>query len=371
MNQHRMRRLIGLAVIAVVCLASPHIASAQGELPNRADAVVVAELESGRQTGHALSFTLSIVRTLKGNLAPGTTISVSGSAGDSRDGSLGGHYGLWFLKEAGGQWALIPAFSSNVSLDYSGYLPLSKTASPAGIATKSPPATLADRMAAELATAMLNHPTPSQIYKLAWGMLRCGQSAFIQQLYGTLAASADPDLRFFGETGFWGGAGEVQGLADMAGNVQVIPQLHTGSFVVTSICGARSTDPGAIRSLGTIAASTDERLERCAAMALDFIHTRDTLPFLAQLLGSSDAKTREYAIQGLSRFVDNLPIQNANNIPNGGSLVAQGTTPYRTAETDQYSLSRGWLDGRDDAPYLQFWKTWWAATKDKIAASAP
>ena len=101
-------------------------------------------------------------------------------------------------------------------------------------------------------------------------------------------------------------------------------------------------------------------------MALDFIHTRDTLPFLAQALDGTDPNTRELAMQGLSRFVDNLPIQTQYNVTNGKALVAQGATPYRTADTDKYSLSRGSLGSANEAEYLQFWKSWWTAMKDEL-----
>lgn len=98
------------------------------------------------------------------------------------------------------------------------------------------------------------------------------------------------------------------------------------------------------------------------------LHTREALPFLAQLLDSKDAKVRESAIQGLSRFVDNLPIPTTQTVANGKALVPQGPTPYRTLETDKYSLSRRWLSqsSLSETDYLQFWKSWWAIVKDKL-----
>jgi len=46
-------------------------------LADRADAVVVADVQSGRQSGYAIAFVLSVVRTIKGDLLPGATVNVS------------------------------------------------------------------------------------------------------------------------------------------------------------------------------------------------------------------------------------------------------------------------------------------------------
>jgi hypothetical protein len=101
------------------------------------------------------------------------------------------------------------------------------------------------------------------------------------------------------------------------------------------------------------------------------IHTRETLPFLGQLLESRDAQTREYAMQGLSRFVDNLPIPTPRTILNGQAVLPQGPQPYRTAETDKYSLSKGALGSRNETEFLHFWRSWWATMKDKLTAQSP
>jgi hypothetical protein len=128
-------------------------------------------------------------------------------------------------------------------------------------------------------------------------------------------------------------------LTEIANNSGLVPKLRARSLVIGAICGVSSTDAAAVGALGRIA--SDANMQACVAEALDRIHTRDTLPFLAQLLDSSDPKAREYAIGGMSRFVDNLPIQTPSNILNGKSLVPQGPAPYRTADTDRHSLSRG------------------------------
>jgi hypothetical protein len=137
--------------------------------------------------------------------------------------------------------------------------------------------------------------------------------------------------------------------------------------VERSIGSWTSPNETAITLLGRIASFRGGGFQNAAANALAFLHTLQTLPFLAQLLGSDNVQTRELAIQGMSRFVDGLPIQTTRNFPGGAYLEAAGPTPYRTPDTDRYSLSRGWLNGRDDKPYVEFWKAWWAGLKRELA----
>ena len=77
-------------------------------LADQADAVVVADVQSGRQSGYAVAFVLSIVRTIKGDLLPGATVNVLWGCALPANKDLKGNYGLWFLRKAGGsQWTLL------------------------------------------------------------------------------------------------------------------------------------------------------------------------------------------------------------------------------------------------------------------------
>ena len=68
-------------------------------LADQADAVVVADVQSGRQSGYAVAFVLSIVRTIKGDLLPGATANVSWGCALPANKDLKGNYGLWFLRK--------------------------------------------------------------------------------------------------------------------------------------------------------------------------------------------------------------------------------------------------------------------------------
>lgn len=162
---------------------------------------------------------------------------------------------------------------------------------------------------------------------------------------------------------------DISALAEIANDMHLIPGLEMLGFVLSAIEASRDADPNVIRYLGIIAWSPDVNLQRSVARALEFIHTRDTLSILGRLLDSTDPRTRESAMGGLSRFVYNLPIATVYNTLNGKALIPQGPQPYRTAETDRYSLSTRRLELAREAEYLQFWRSWWAAMKDKVMAA--
>jgi hypothetical protein len=294
----------------------------------------------------------------------------------SRRGSLG--RGLWLLKKADNKWTVIPFLSGAVRLETGYFIPLPGAGFRAGTFAAEPSNAVVsesvnDQVAAEFATAIHNYSNPLDVFLLGHGLCQLEATPAVTGIYRTLATYTDPEVRLMGLAGLLGSDGEnsTWALKQIAKEMELIPRLHVRGVVIPSICSIRNSDRGAVESLGQISLSSDIALRRCAAMALDFIHTRDTLPFLAELLNSGDAGTREYAIQGLSRFVDNLPVQNPSNIRNGQALLPQGPAPYRTAETDQFSLSKGWLGSAEEAPYLQFWRSWWDRMKGELFPAVP
>jgi hypothetical protein len=361
-----MTLALGVA-FAVAC--APGFGVQEGStdrLAGDADAVVIGETLSGVQTGNSVALVLSVIRAIKGDLAAGATLDVTGRVKLSLTGDLQSkHYGLWFLKRAGDHWAFIPVFPNCPTLNLGCFVPFSSTTSPGTVGTASLPATTGDRVALELVAALeQGYTSRSQLDTLARAFNGLGRRPFVSGLCRILRANPDPELRFIGLTGMLGGPDETSALAEIADNVNLIPKLKASAVLVPTLCGIRSTDPAAVLSLGRL--SADPYTKRCAAMSLDFIHTRETLPFLARLLDSTDPKAREYAIQGLSRFVENLPIAEANDQITGKSHRPQGPTPYRTAETDRYSLANRWLRSDSETEYLRFWKSWWASVKNEL-----
>lgn len=356
-----------------VCVVTPILRAQKGPtdlLADQSDAIVVARVQSGQQTGPAASMVLSISRLVKGDLSPGAVISVSATVASARTSAtrtLTQMYGLWFLTRRNGQWISLPVIQGGASLETAGYIPLLATTSPAAVSSLSPPVSSYDQIALELAAALQAYTDPSQIYPLALHLSGISASTTLPSLYSALRLSPDPETKFVGLAGLLGTGDQVSALAEIAANVDAAPRLHTRSLIAIQISGTRNPDPSVIQSLNKIASSTDPSMQRAAAMGLENIHSQAALPSLAQLLDSNDPVAREAAMSGLSRFVDSLPIQTTQNTLNGRGLLAQGPTPYRTPETDKYSLSRRPLSSANEAEYLQFWKSWWAAVKSKLA----
>ena len=133
--------------------------------------------------------------------------------------------------------------------------------------------------------------------------------------------------------------------------------------------GRVDSDAASIGYLGVISTSRDVGLQRAAATDLALIHTPATLKYLGDLLYSTDPLTQEWAMRGLSRFVNGLPITTPQGTLNGSDLAAAGPTPYRTNETDRYSLATRWLAtcAEPASAFIQHWQSWWASMKSKLA----
>jgi hypothetical protein len=360
--------LFSLAVIAVALTCLPEQTLRSGPPLDQTTAVVVGQVLSGQVSANSATFTLLVVRTLTGDPVPGSRIGVAGTLARGGNGDPTGAYGMWFLRKgSGGQWALSPVQQGPFDL---AYYPLSATNSPAGVVTNAQPSTLSDQIAVEIVAALPSYSGPVQLHQLASGLLATVDSSFTQELFQSLRANLDPELKFIALARLLK-TGDPTALAEVASDVGQMPQLTTTFFVIPGILGRRDSNPTAIGYLGTIAASSDTNVQRAAATALKYIHTRDTLPFLAKLLESNDPTARELAMSGLSRFVENLPIETQYNTLNGKAVLQQGPAPYRNAQTDKYSLAtRSIAQATEtEAAFLQFWQSWWASMKHTVMGS--
>ncbi len=357
-----MIKVLGFAVLLMV----PACALNGASITDQASTIVVGEVLSGQQSGKSAVFTISVVRTLKGNATLGSTIKVNGTISRSAYRDLTGSYGMWFLNTVGSQSNLLPV---QAGVFDTAYYPLSKGVSPTAIAVTAPAVTLNDQIALETASALQLYSTPLQFHVLAAGLLGSPDSPLTQNVFQLLHTSTDPELRFVALARWLRNQSNTSALSEVATNISLTPELKATFFLVPGVLARLDSDPAAVGYLGKIASSARPDLQRAAATALMHIHTRETLRYLAQLLDSGDAATREVAMRGLSRFVENLPIATQENILNGKASLQQGTAPYRTAETDRYSLSTRSVAqaSESEAAFLQFWKAWWATMKGQLA----
>jgi len=188
-------------------------------------------------------------------------------------------------------------------------------------------------------------------------------STLVPGVLQSLHASSDPELRFIGVLGLLTAPDDAAALSEIAGNLDLVSTLSSRTLLASSICGQLNTDAAAVKAIGAISASNDLGFQSCAAMALSLIHTRASLPFLAQLLNNQNTFVREQAMKGLSRFCDNLPAATAVNMINGRGVLSQGSSPYSTPGTRKYSLSVSSLNASPypESEFLQFWSDWWTS----------
>jgi len=344
-------------------------------LADQADAILVGEVQSGHQSGNSLAFTLNVVRTVKGSALPGSLLNVSGSCTQSTTRDLTGTFGMFFLGKTGtGQWTLLPvARGTGLAFESASYQ-IPRTSSPTSIGMSQLASSTNDLIALELAAGIQAYTGPPHnygLYQMEAGLMGLPVSRVLQDLLQTLRASSNPEARFLALASALRG-GDASALGEVAAGVALLPQLAARAFVIPQIYGQRNSDSASVGYLAQVAASPDATVQRSAADALARIHTQNTLPILAGLLASSDARTRELAIIGLSRFVDNLPVETPYNVPNGKASQRQGPTPYRTSQTDQYSLSTRSLASAQEteAAFLQFWASWWLSNENKLSGNA-
>jgi len=193
-----------------------------------------------------------------------------------------------------------------------------------------------------------------------------GQRPFITGLLRDLRAEANPDLHILGLTALLTTEDQVSALVELSNNVSLLERIKQMPLVGIAICGITNPDSSVVSSLGRI--SVYDGLQTCAGESLAAIHTVQTLPFLGRLLDSKEPAAREWAVRGFSRFVENLPIRQEDDHITGKSLIPRGPAPYRSADTDRFSLSRRrlTLTGESDAEYVQFWKLWWARMQNEL-----
>lgn len=131
----------------------------------------------------------------------------------------------------------------------------------------------------------------------------------------------------------------------------------------------RNSDPVGVAALGRIATATvySRPLRSAAAGALAMIHTKEALPYLAQLLDSSDIELRTDAVGGLSQFAMNVPVR-ATGVHVESHLPAPGDWPYRSDDVAKHSTFSQEAISSTPGYYEQFWKDWWA--KNGVSAQS-
>jgi hypothetical protein len=117
--------------------------------------------------------------------------------------------------------------------------------------------------------------------------------------------------------------------------------------------------PAAVEVLGRL--SRIERFERMAAWPLRRFHTKETLPYLARLLDSTNQEVRYQAMAGLADFcyLGGTPTEEQLNSRGHPTPDLRQPRPYMTDDVGQnFPTVQGFK--QDEQRYITFWKNWWA-----------
>jgi hypothetical protein len=276
----------------------------------KADLIAVGSIVDGSETGATASFTLRIARVLKGDpsLAGKDLLAEWALAGGLRPAGspapLAPENGLWFLQRQPGAWAVVPAMQGDIRF-FQTFVSVPAGGIPAAYSYAAE-APLADKLASEIGAATeADNGGGTDTQMLFWGTLDDLKSAVLQVMYHRLANSSSPNARALGLAGLIRN-GDTTALAIAYQQNAVFSNPNDFLLLLAIRDAFRTTDPDAIATLGQVAVdskSVTASMRQACAHALASIHTKDALPYLAQLFddGQSFEKRRRPAFSRTAR----------------------------------------------------------------------
>jgi hypothetical protein len=329
-------------------------------LVSKADGIVIAKILDGAVALQTATLNLDVQEVLKGALQVGAVVPV-----DYRLSAEAARYttdiardrGLFFLQNTNGKWSILSVTSGSIPEFRGAFFVLPTNAKPKTF-PNGVQASIHERILAELAGALESGggQSGSGVVDFMWEY-RSYPSPAMKALFAQLKTSTNAQLR---------PAGLRASLAN--GDPQAFAQVEQGlagqsTSEVAQIADelqyyVRVADPRAVASLGRLAASqaSPARLRKAGLTALARIHTKASLPYLAEFLDDPDAELRSLAVGGMAMF--------ANNVPVGEHEPVAGPWRYRTEETLRYSAMDPTIV--QNTASVTFWKSWWAEHRTEL-----
>jgi hypothetical protein len=336
-----------------------------------ADAIVIARMDSPAVRSDGMDFRLTIVRTIHGTPLPGEVLYVSMPLRPPRGPSLFDPTrnvldtcGLYMLMRAAGGWE-IPTRVSALA-DASMPFTSCELGPPIAYPEKATPREKAFLEAADAVARGISIDT-SRVSDLGMGLA----SESVGEAMRLMAASDQPVIKAQGiawlvNQGDVPALGELEKYARDPGN----PPGPFGS----ALANYRNPDITGVHILGRIALSADIRdgsTRQCAARALRSIHTREAVPYLAELLKSPDALVRELAVSGLTEHVKGVRItadgpERIEAIDEAFNPGRQGGAE-RLAEEDFLHIGT-FPNAAEETRLIGAWTSWWESRKADFPA---
>lgn len=339
------------------CVVGVGIALARGGAPGSldrlaatSDHIVIGKIVEGSASGVTVHLSIDIERVLKGTLTAGSLVSATGTTTDpSETHAAPRDRGIFFLAAGeGGVVRLVAPLSGYLSDERSNYIPLPDVASAVQIAGSTPKEQVMLELLAVLESGQ-QRPHGGMIDWL-WEY-RCSptanvRSVFRRWLQGTSSKLIAISLQALIPEG------DIEALTRVATD-ESLKSNPSAEIIFGKVREFRNPDATAVALLGRLAtsSSTNIKLRGAAATALGWIHTQQTLPYLAQLLGEQNVTLVAAAVGGLSGYANNLPV--------GGSHPAAGAWKHRTDETMTHSVFDENAIRTQSDYFVGYWKAWW------------
>jgi hypothetical protein len=359
-----LRRLLLLSTIAIVTAESGFSAPAANvslaNLLGQADAVVVATIQSTALSGPDAVLSLVINRVVKGSLTSGSSLPVtwspSTSSGPIGVGTGAKGTGIWFLKQQGPAWIVLPVAIGPVPLDAI-YINVPSGALPLAYAYDASLASV-NRLSNEIAAAAQDPAAATALARIASsGATDDLGSNVLLPMWTQLSLSPTPITRAIGL------AGQIRlGLPTaLAALSNTDPRTFTSDaqdHLSAAICRYTNGDSGAVSSLGALTKSAyADNLKFCAVHALRAIHNKEALAYLSPLLDSASARLQYEAVAGIASFANGLPIQTPANTANMSLYTVPPNAPFATADTQKHFPTQRAFT-KQPQTYISFWKSW-------------
>jgi hypothetical protein len=330
-----------------------------------ADAIVVGNVATRFEGPDNVSFDINVERVLKGDSSlrtihisyqwTGIGNAISSNQKRQIDARI---RGIWCLQHTPSGWDVLAVRNSPFGI---GRLlwPVADALPPDY--QYSPSAPLLDILTYEIAAGHETGGHPEEMI----GATGTSNTPALQTVFAHLLTSQKPALRAVAIAGMLSG-GQQDSIAKLGQYWPTISADRNASLVLRALRYAfRDTTPGSILQLAQLAdaQSTSVELRQAAIWAVSSIHTRESMPFLAGLLLSSDPDERARAVFGMSSFANGCPPQTLDNVKSMEYLQFKNPSLYRNVETiAHFTLGSSTNISAGDQTlvrFVAFWQDWW------------
>jgi HEAT repeats len=351
-----------LAAFSAACVAN---AASLQDLVSKSDLIVVGAVQTRTESEDEVRFDILVQRVLKGEQPPPVLhvthawkqvgVFLHRSSASPIDAELDG---IWFLQKDATTWDVLPVRGPD------GIIPdlfLPAVLSDSETATYAASTPVTDKVVLELGAALHSSNVQPEVLLQTLGGLDSGAvdkvvNDFLQSSNDAFHAVALSVLL---------DRGKLSGLQYLGSMWPGISKAEAKDHVIFALRESfRNTTPESTTALVGIAtrSASSPDLRAAAIHALSAMHTKESVPFLASLLTSSDPNDQLQAIIGISSFANGCPAQTPANIASLEYMHFTNPSPYRNDQTIA-SFAFGPVESQRQAELAGFWSTWWTEHK--------